>query len=241
MNWKNITLAKFQRIDAWNSMPYDEIERMLHVVTEVYGMTEQQLDATRPRRVEKMIRKTAAIFSAPMPELRPERIGPYIIIYDISQATLGQYIEVEYFRFGQLWDAHRLLSSMSHYDNEPYRADGHPNRSEFFLHCPAAEVIGARAGILEAFERFNREYRSLFGLSEGTASEGAKGDPFNRKYGWIYSASQVAEYERITLNDAYGLPVRQAFNDLAYLKERGAYEVRERDRLMREYKLKSNV
>jgi capsule polysaccharide export protein KpsE/RkpR len=45
-----------------------------------------------------------------------------------------------------------------------------------------------------------------------------RSNKFNKRYGWIYAASQVAEYERITLDQAFALPIRQAFNDLAVFK-----------------------
>ena len=71
---------------------------------------------------------------------------------------------------------------------------------------------------------FNKLYSNLFGLDPNTHNGDAQADGFNKRYGWIYSASQVAEYERITLDEAYGLPVCQAFNDLAYLKAKSSYE-----------------
>lgn len=42
--------------------------------------------------------------------------------------------------------------------------------------------------------------------------------PFIEQYGWQYNAKQIAEYERITVDQAYDLPVLQALNDLAFLK-----------------------
>jgi hypothetical protein len=50
-------------------------------------------------------------------------------------------------------------------------------------------------------------------------------DQFNKQYGWIYSATQVAQHEGLGLDRAYDLPVRQAFNDLLYLKAKGKYEM----------------
>jgi hypothetical protein len=47
---------------------------------------------------------------------------------------------------------------------------------------------------------------------------------FMRYYGWIYQTELVAEFERISLEEAYELPALQFLNDLAYLKAKGEHE-----------------
>jgi hypothetical protein len=43
---------------------------------------------------------------------------------------------------------------------------------------------------------------------------------FSSRFGWIYNAKQVSEFEMITLDAVYDLPVVQFLNDLAYLKSK---------------------
>jgi len=47
---------------------------------------------------------------------------------------------------------------------------------------------------------------------------------FMRYYGWIYQTELVADFEKITLEQSYELPLLQYLNDLAYLKAKGEYE-----------------
>jgi hypothetical protein len=86
------------------------------------------------------------------------------------------------------------------------------------------ETIGAIKAFMTNLNRFNAEYKNLFGLDTQVNGEGASSAFFNKRYGWTYSVSQIADYERITLEEAFSLPVRQGLNDLNYLKEKGKYE-----------------
>ena len=45
-------------------------------------------------------------------------------------------------------------------------------------------------------------------------------------FGWLYNAEQVAEYERIKLNDVFEMPVIQFLNGLSYLKSKGQHQKR---------------
>lgn len=42
-------------------------------------------------------------------------------------------------------------------------------------------------------------------------------------YGWHYNAVQVAEHNRITPDEAYGLPYIRFLNDLSYIKAYNAH------------------
>jgi hypothetical protein len=47
---------------------------------------------------------------------------------------------------------------------------------------------------------------------------------FMRDFGWIYQASLVAEFERITMEEVYDIPTIQFLNDLSFLKAKNEYE-----------------
>jgi hypothetical protein len=66
--------------------------------------------------------------------------------------------------------------------------------------------------------------RGFSGLFENTTGDtggesiGKGSSRFIEYYGWQYSTTQVAEYYRITLNEAYELPAIEYLNALSYLK-----------------------
>lgn len=54
------------------------------------------------------------------------------------------------------------------------------------------------------------------GADEGRSDRGSDG--FMEVYGWHYQIALVAEYERITIAEAWNLTALNFLNDLAYLK-----------------------
>jgi hypothetical protein len=49
-------------------------------------------------------------------------------------------------------------------------------------------------------------------------------DPFNERYGWIYSATQLRDHEGIPLEQVYDLNLIRALNGLAYIKAHEAHQ-----------------
>ena len=90
---------------------------------------------------------------------------------------------------------------------------------------------------MHILSRFNEQYRGLFGLidedDQGEQKESKNPETiFIENFGWIYSAKQVADMERIPLDSVYDLPVVQFLNDLSYLKQK---------RLVDEYQYKQST
>lgn len=54
---------------------------------------------------------------------------------------------------------------------------------------------------------------------------------FTKHYGWIYSATIVADHERISLDHAFELPVLQFLNALAYMKMKRKVEEAQMEQL----------
>src|SRR6478752_2553295 len=211
--WDNITLFKFQKVEEVNAdHRADDLERLLMTVCIVFDMTTRQVDDLKQEKVAKLIRSVNQTFASEMKPATPSAIGKYDMLYDVSKITLGQYVELAHFLSNKkhVANAHYVLASMSGLRGQPYQSDGHPDRAADFLSAPIEQAAGALRRIMESFQVFNSEYKKLFGLDEDAATTGAHSDPFNQQYGWIYSASAVAEYERIPLDAAYALPVRQA-------------------------------
>lgn len=235
--WSKISLFKFQQIDAINEnkvMP--DIDKALFSACVVFNMTEYEMDNAGVKEATLMLTKITEIFESPFADIPRKKIGRYFINYDISAMTFGQYIELAFFLSGKpIQNGHYILASISNVLSFEYtswakwrlvfknKTKDHRKKADYFLKQPVTKVTGSLALITEQFIKFNNEYKSLFGLDKEVSGE-VQNDVFNKRYGWIYSASVVAEYERIPLKQAFELPVRQAFNDLAFLKAKVKYD-----------------
>jgi hypothetical protein len=225
MTWEDITLGMFQQIDKINAQPLSDIDKALYSACVVFGKTEYELDNEKPKKVLKMMAIMQKIYESPFNPKADNRIGEYIINYDVSRITLGQYIEISFFiDRGANDNAHYILASMATRWRKKRITSEHRQRADYFLNQPVEKVIGAINAIQESYSQFNKQYQQLFGVDTEVAGNVQNND-FNKRYGWIYSATQVAQHEVISLETAYGLPVKQAFNDLIYLKAKGKYEL----------------
>jgi hypothetical protein len=224
MNWSNISLAKFQQLDEINNRELEEIDKVLFSACIVFDKTEYEMDNEDPRKVVTMTTSMQKIFETPFNARSYAMIGKYLINYDISKMTFGQYIELAFFLSNKpIQNAHYTLATISHKRFKKHTASDHRRKADYFLEQPVEKIMGALKLIGENFGEFNKEYKSLFGIDREVHGD-VQEDVFNKRYGWIYSASQVAEYERITLDEAFALPIRQAFNALMYLKAKAKYE-----------------
>lgn len=222
MNWKDVTLYKFQQIEIKNSQDIEEIDKTLFAVCYLFGFTEYELDQKKLNEVDKYVNKVKQLFSSEMKINAPKRIGRYMIEYNPERLTFGQYVELSYFfTMPQIQAAHYVLASISRLPFLKNRSDKHKIRAEYFQKQPITKTLGALKIFTEQFADFNKRFSALFVESE---EKETKTDPFNQRYGWTYSASCVAEYERISLEQAYALPAIQALNDLVFLKEKQSYE-----------------
>lgn len=225
MNWKNITLAQFRQLDEINNSDYSDMDKVLFSVCIVFNKTEYELDNTDPNHVLKMTSKLTSLFETPYNPKAVASIGKYHIMYDISKITFGQYIELAFFLGGNAVQyAHYILATMGNRWLRKSKTSDHRRRADYFITRPVLDVMGSVNRIITNYVEFNKQYSNLFGVDKEVGGDVSEQE-FNKRYGWIYSASQVAEYERITLDDAFALPVRQALNDLAYLKAKSKYEV----------------
>ena len=82
---------------------------------------------------------------------------------------------------------------------------------------------------LSCLQELDRSFKGLFNQSgNGEGNQSGRGqqasDRFMRIHGWQYTAHLIAEFERITLDQAYDLPIIQALNDMSYLKAKGRME-----------------
>jgi hypothetical protein len=223
MSWNKITLYKFQKIEQINKQGIEDLDKVLWSVCFAFDYTEKQLDELSIKKVDKLAAKMTAIFNSELKPSPVKRIGKYFINYDISSFTLGQYIELAFFLQQPIQHAHYILASVSNTLWRKNNAGHHRRKANYFLTQPITKVTGTVSQVVDNYNSFNKEYQWLFGLDKEVNGD-VQEDKFNKQHGWVYSATQIAEHERISLEQAMSLPIRQAFNDLAYLKALGKYQ-----------------
>lgn len=238
ITWKDISLFTFQRIESINNSAWlSDVDKALYSTCEVFGLTEEQLNNMSPIRANKKISQLLTLMKSDPAGMAKKTIGRYDIIYDPAEVTLGQFIELRHFLQDSIQMGHFAMASLSKESGQQYVTEGHPLRADYFLRQPVMHVIGSLKVFIERWAAFIKRYDSLFGLDKDMYEKGEQSDRFNKQFGWIYSATDIAEHERITLDEAYGLPIIQALNDLAYLKAKRRYEAEQQRRLSQQLKM----
>lgn len=226
--WKDITLYKYQRIEAINARKdMDDLDKTLFSICELFGMTESELDQKGAKVADKLGKKVAKIYTSPMKDKPYKSIGQYIIDYNPDNLRTGQFVELMFFmdKNKLIQNAHYILASITRTDYAPNVSSEHKKKAQYFQTQSIVKFPGTIKHFTEQFASFNNEFNSLFGLDENVNGEKAKIDPFNKRYGWTYSVKQVADYKNIELDAAYNLPAREFLNHLAYLKALDKYMV----------------
>src|ERR1700744_6659555 len=97
-SWKDISLYKFQQIEAINANPgMSDFDKTLYSVCAVFDLTEFDLDHKKVKKAAVLIKKVERIFRTPPKSKVLNRVGKYLINYDISKITFGQFIELYFF------------------------------------------------------------------------------------------------------------------------------------------------
>jgi ribosomal protein L31 len=227
-SWKDITLYKYQRIDAINARrDMDDLDKTLFSICELFGMTEHELDAKGAKVADKLGKRVSKIFSEPLDAKPYKNIGQYVIDYDPDNLRAGQFVELMFFNDEKklIQNAHYILASISRTDYDKNDSSEHKKKADFFQTQSIVKVPGTINQFNKNFAAFNNEFKPLFGIDEQVVGEKAKVDPFNKRYGWTYAVKQVADYKNITLDEAYNIPAREFLNHLGYLKALDKYMV----------------
>ena len=83
---------------------------------------------------------------------------------------------------------------------------------------------------MQNYQRLNKKYNSLFGKrfvedDESNEAEVKRDvETFGERWGWIYNAELIKGFEGIKLEEVWNLPIIQALNALAYLKDKARNE-----------------
>ena len=221
--WDKITVEMYQYINEINESEMDQVDKMLFSMAFLVGKTEQEFDKINKFKFAQLQRQLKNRFEQlNMQGKEVERIKNFKFNFDIRKVTLGQFIEVQHFyKSNYVNNLHLIAASFS-----TCKDLTHVERADKILKMPMLPVLNNVKKFLEVIKKLSEEYKGLFGIEDDMEQEELKPltNGFNEQYGWIYSAQKIAEFERIKLDEAYDLPIIQAFNDLAFLKAHQEYE-----------------
>lgn len=214
-----MTLKEYQRIAGFWSSENDEVTQIALIVCDYYDMSYDVVNNMDPKKFLKLSSKIEKMFTGIDQKPFYSRIKLKTNAFAI---TLGQFIEVQHFlKMGEIDSMHLVGASIWEDRRE------HKLKAEILLNKNIRYVLKDVSSFLLSFAELLNSYSGLFEAEEIEDDEDAKVEkphPFIDQYGWIYSAKQVAEHEGITLDQAFELPVLQAFNTLAYLKSYQSYQ-----------------
>jgi len=220
--WDKITVEMYQYINEINETDMDQVDKVLFSMAFLVGKSEQEFDKINKYKFAQLQRQFKQRFEQlNVQGKETERIKDFKFNFDIRKVTLGQFIEVQHFyKNNYLNNLHLIAASFSTCDKL-----SHVERADKILKMPLLPVLYNVKKFIEVIKKLSDEYSGLFGIEEMEEEElKPLTNGFNEQYGWIYSAKKVAEFEGIKLDEAYDLPIIQAFNDLSYLKAHQEYE-----------------
>lgn len=220
-------LYQYQRLAGFYDPENDEIQMISLLICDYFGL---ELNAIYTMDAKKFIRYTKKIIKI----FNQVNKKPFWVRLkletDAKKITLGQFIEVQHFlKDGQSESLHLVGASI--WDDKR----DHVHKAELMANMPAQNVLNDIIKFIISFNELINSYKGLFEIEEKTDDddEEIKNDidkphEFITKFGWFFSAKQIAAHEGIKLEDAYNLPIIQALNDLAYLKSEQSYNNRKK-------------
>lgn len=209
-----MTVEQYQRIYEISVTTPDTVERVAWMICEVFGKSQEEVDNMSK---EEFLRYTNRLNKEIQTK---DRWYNWVHLEtDASKITFGQFIETSYWLKSHPTEVLHLVSaslirkwSGSHHD-----------ATEYILSLQIWQIHDQIQTYIESLNKLIQSYSGLFGLGEKNEEE-EKPHPFIEKYGWLFSAKQVADYEGIPLDKVYDLPVIQALNDLSYLKAKQNFD-----------------
>lgn len=226
-----MTVKQYQDIARSYAGTDDPIEQIALAVCHVYSLTVDEVDGMRKaeflRYSAGMTRTMQRINSRPWYYRK-------ILQTDATKITLGQFVEVQHWAKDGEADSVPLIAA-----SVLKKRGQHKKDVERILRMNIRRVRQDVTAFMESFNDLVLSYSGLFEQKEldpdATEEEIEAREkeqalavhPFIDRYGWIFSAKQIATFEGIALDQAYELPIIQALNDLAYLKEEVDYKAKQ--------------
>ena len=209
-----MTVAQFQKVNEINTTTPDTVERLGWIVCHIYNLTEAAVNAMEPKAFLRYVKKIERKMST-KPSWRHIKLQT-----DATKITLGQFIECQHWLKSDAIAALDLVAASLLLKRGNHKADAIRMKER-----PFNQVLPKVQLFIESMNGMISNYKGLFEVTEPVeGEEPEKLHPFIERYGWIYSAKELAAYEGITLEQSYTLPIIQAFNGLSYLKAKQSYD-----------------
>ena len=209
--WWRISVEKYQNIKRIQATTSDDIDRVAYLICVIYNKKESDVNLWAIKKfirytdkLNKLFKTTPKAFPFFSPRLQT----------DASKITLGQFVELQYWiKGGVVFNLHFIAATL-------LNKKDHEKERERMLKKSITSILFSVSKFFESWQKLLTSYSNLFEIGEDPGEV----HPFSEQYGWIYSATKVAELEGITLDKAYDLPIIQALNDLAFLKSKQKFE-----------------
>ena len=213
-----MTTDKYQKIYKIIEDNEDVIEQCAFICCEIYDKSVDEVNNMNPKKFIKLSDKMAKI-------LNPKKhLFPIKMTTDATKINLGQFIECqEWLKGDVVHSMHKVAASIM------VKRKNHKTDSEKLLNTNVWRIYYNVVLFIESFSDLFKRYKGLFEVDEKNLDEEIKPrfkkEPiFMKKFGWIYSAKEVADFHGIKINDAYEMNIIEALNTLSYLKSKTKYE-----------------
>lgn len=220
IRWHFITVAQFQELDRIETIETDMVDKLAHSVCVVYKKKPQEVNEWGKGKFLKYAGRLERLFSKPPPRSWFEMP----LETDAAKINYGQFVEIMYFlQNGMIENIHHIAASLMG------GADDHAVRSQMVLETGITRVLHPVSVFIASWEKLMRSYSGLFEIDDERDEDDRvvkreSPHPFIEQYGWIFSATKLADHEKIKLEEVWDLPIIQALNGLSYLKSKTKYE-----------------
>lgn len=214
-----MTTKQYQNIYEINEFYKDEIERLAWSVCELFNLSHDEVNEMRPKTFAKKVIKLNKSLQ------RSDKKFWYVrsLETDVKKLTFGQFIEVQHWlKKPPVEVLHLIAATLNRSKNK-----NHKKLAAKYLNVSVRYILSDCLAFVTSLKNLMLEYKGVFGEQFTELEQDAKPEkphPFIELYGWIYSATQIAEHLKITLHEAYKLNLVECLNTLAFLKSKIDYE-----------------
>ena len=227
-----MTLGQFQEIYKISRSDIDEEDKMTEMVAAMTGRTPNEVDSLSIPEFNQLAAQVKEALSKPLPDAKATPvINGHGITYEPAKLNRGQYVTLNHFLKGDvLENAHLILASVSYNPKtKQHEPDRHNEIAEALQSAPLEQVVAACLFFLSSLRDFNIGCGELFGqgTDEGddeSPRQGSDAESFDGRFGWLYNAKQVADFEGISLDECFEKDVTSFLNYLIYLKAYSSHQ-----------------
>ena len=240
-----INVETFQKLYAVSLMDTDEVEKSAQYVQILTGKTDEQVNRMKVAKFNKLCGRINKAFEMVGKNLQSGKPKSYVwangrlykLNYDIKLA--GKYVETATFATDTIGNLHLLMATIA----EPVRLTWrglkvgkreHHEIAHDMLKLDMGHAYQSAVFFLSSFQRITRQFDDLF-RGDGNGGEGS-GSEFYQKFGWLYQAKLVSEFENISVSEVWELTTLNFLNDLRYLKLKRELDAEHEKKIMAKYK-----